>query len=261
LYKIKKPWYLKNKFSFFIFILATLFLCSHSGKAQSEEVDFQTWTDFTLTYVKKNKNHIGADMGVRGVVSKNDWNQFYFRPTYQYYFNKALHVAGGMAIFATFSDVIENTNEFRLFQEVELAWPTFEYIYFNHRIRFEQRFFSYQENSSFGLELPNDFEARARYQLSLESLDIHLGKSNKPIFFTAAWELFYALNESAVEQFINNQRLLGGMGQRLSPNFRYEVQYIFQKSRRYSDEGLKTSEHLLRLRFFLTLRTPSEADI
>jgi hypothetical protein len=251
---------LKNKVPFFFFILAALFFCSYDSKAQSDEVDFQTWTDFTFTYVIKNRNNIGADLGIRGVVSKNDWNQFYFRPTYQYYFNKTIQAAGGVAIFATFSDVIDNTNEFRIFQEVNLAWPTFAFVNFYHRLRFEQRFFSYQGNESFGLELPNDFEARTRYQLSLESLDIHLGKNNKPIFFTAAWELFYALNETAVEQFINNQRLLGGMGQRLGPNFRYEVQYIFQKSRRYYDEGLKTSEHLLRLRFFLTLRTASEAD-
>ena len=234
---------------------------SIEAPAQNSEIDFQTWTDFTFTYIIKNRTNIGADLGVRGVVSKNNWNQFYFRPTYQYYFNKTIQVAGGVAIFATFSDVIDNTNEFRIFQEVNLAWPTFASIHFYHRLRFEQRFFSYQEDSSFDLELPNDFEARTRYQLSLESLDIHLGKNNKPIFFTAGWELFYALNEAAVEQFINNQRLLGGIGQRLSPNFRYEVQYIFQKSRRYSDEGIKTSEHLLRLRFFLTLRTPIEADI
>jgi len=241
-------------------MLLSSFFYSHNSKAQSDEVDFQTWTDFTFTYIIKNRNNIGADMGVRGVVSKNDWNQFYLRPTYQYYFNKTIQVAGGVAVFATFSDVIDNTNEFRIFQEVNLAWPTFAYIHFYHRLRFEQRFFSYQEDSSFGLELPNDFEARSRYQFSLESFDIHLGKNNKPIFFTAGWELFYALNEAAVEQFINNQRLLLGLGQRLSPNFRYEVQYIFQNSRRYSDEGLKTSEHLLRLRFFLTLRTPIEAD-
>jgi hypothetical protein len=228
--------------------------------AQNSDIDFQTWTDFTFTYVIKNRTNIGADLGVRGVVSQNDWNQFYFRPTYQYYFNKTIQAAGGVAVFATFSEVIDNTNEFRIFQDVSLAWPTFASIHFYHRLRFEQRFFSYQEDSSFGLEIPNDFEARTRYQLSLESLDIHLGKNNKPIFFTVGWELFYALNDAAVEQFINNQRLLGGLGQRLSPNFRYEVQYIFQKSRKYSDEGLKTSEHLLRLRFFFTLRTPIEAD-
>jgi hypothetical protein len=243
-----------------LLFLLTLFLYPDRSKGQSEEIDFQTWTDFTFTYVIKNKTNIGADFGVRGVVSKNDWNQFYFRPTYQFFFNRTIQAAGGIAIFATLSDVIKNTTEFRVFQEVSVAWPSFEYVNFYHRLRFEQRFFTYQDDSSFGLDLPNDFETRARYQLSAESPDIHLGNNNKPIFFFAAWELFYALNEEAVEQFINNQRILGGFDHRLSPAFRYEIQYIFQKSRRFSDEGLKTSEHLLRLRFFLTLRTQSEAD-
>ena len=243
-----------------LLILLTFYLYPDISKAQSEEIDFQTWTDFTFTYVIKNRINIGADLGIRGVVSKNEWNQFYFRPTFQFFFNRTIQAAGGIAIFTTVSDVIDNTTEFRIFQEVSVEWPTFEYIYFFHRLRFEQRFFSYQEDTSFGTELLNDFEARARYQLSAESADIHLGNKNRPIYFLAGWELFYAFNEAAVEQFINNQRILGGIGQRLSPSFRYEVQYIFQKSRRYSDEGLKTSEHLLRLRFFLTLRRPNEAD-
>lgn len=165
-----------------------------------------------------------------------------------------------MAIFTTFSDVLKNTTEFRIFQEVSIAWPSFEYIKFYHRLRFEQRFFTYQDDSSIGPDLPNKFESRARYQLSAESSDIHFGNNNRPIFFLVAWEFFYALNEEAVELFINNQRILGGIGHRLSPGFRYEIQYIFQKSRRFSDEGLKTSEHLPRLRLFLLLRTPDEVE-
>jgi Protein of unknown function (DUF2490) len=237
----------------------SILLATGESNAQSEEIDFQTWTDFTFTYLIKNRTNIGADFGVRGMVSKNDWNQIYFRPTYQYYFNRTIQAAGGVAIFATFSDVIKNTTEFRIFQEVSVAWPSFEYIKFYHRLRFEQRFFTYQNGSLLGNDLPNKFESRARYQLSAESLDIRLGNKNQPIYFLVAWELFYALNEEAVELFINNQRIIGGVGQRLSPNFRYEIQYIFQQSRRFSDEGLRTTEHLLRLRLFLMLRTKEEA--
>ena len=61
---------------------------SHNTYGQAEEIDFQTWTDFTFTYAIKNRINVGADLGVRGLVSKNDWNQFYFRPAFQYYFNR-----------------------------------------------------------------------------------------------------------------------------------------------------------------------------
>lgn len=251
---------MKNERITFFFILLSFLFRPDISHGQSEDIDFQTWSDFTYTYFIKNQTKIGADIGFRGIVSKNNWNQFYFRPTYKYYFNRTLQAAGGVAIFVTSSEVINNTTEFRIFQQMNVAWPIVDYIGFYHRLRFEERFFAYQENDQFSTDLPNDFEARARYQLRLESADIRIGNKNRPIYFLAAWELFYSINEAAVESLINNQRILVGFGHRLSPSFRYEIQYIFQKSRRYSEDGFKTSEHLLRLRLFLLQRFASSVD-
>ena len=235
------------------------FITGLAGKshAQKETIDFQTWSDFTYTHKIKTVMNIGGDIGIRGIVSKNDWNQFYVRPKFQYYFNKTINVAGGIAFFYTSNDVILQTTELRIFEEVTLAWPSFEYVKFFNRIRLEQRFFTYDEEFHIGTELPNDFESRARYQLSFETLDIHLGSKNKPIYFLAGWEIFTALNDAAIETLINNQRFLGGIGQRLSPRFKYEIQYILQSSRIISDAGLKTTEHILRLRISLLSRSPS----
>ena len=74
---------------------------------------------------------------MRGLVSKNEWNQFYLRPTYKYFFNRAIHAAGGVAIFTTVSDILDNTTEFRIFQEVKFGWPSLAFAEFSHRIRFE----------------------------------------------------------------------------------------------------------------------------
>lgn len=245
---------LRERFTF-ILILLSLFLYPDRSNGQSENIDFQTWTDFTFTYTIKNRTNIGADMGVRGLVSKHDWNQFYFRPAFHYYFNSTLNAGGGVAIFATLGDVIKNVTEVRIHQEMGVAWPIFDKFQFFHRLRFEERFFAYQEDDQFNQGLPNDFEARTRYQLSIETIDISVGNKNRSIYFLASWELFYSINTSAVERFVNNERILGGFGHRLSPLFRYEIQYIFQKSRKFSEDGLKTSQHVLRLRLFLLQRS------
>ena len=87
-------------------VLLGLFIPKDS-RGQSEEIDFQTWTDFTYTYPIKNRVNIGGDLGVRGLISQNDWNQFYLRPTFQYFFNRTIQVAGGVAVFTTLSDTLE----------------------------------------------------------------------------------------------------------------------------------------------------------
>lgn len=110
----------------FILILLPLFLYPDRSNGQSENIDFLTWTDFSFTYTIKNRTNIGADMGVRGLVSKHDWNQFYFRPAFHYYFNSTLNAGGGVAIFATLGDVIKNVTEVRIHQEMGVAWPIFD---------------------------------------------------------------------------------------------------------------------------------------
>ena len=241
---------MKSNWLYSVIVLSTTMCFSYNTYGQSEEIDFQTWTDFTFTYNIKNKTNIGADTGIRGLISRNDWNQFYVRPAVHYYFNRTISIGGGIGLFYTSSDALENTTELRFFEESTLAWPSFNIIKFYNRVRFEQRSFTYQQDELFGTPLPNDFEARGRYQISFETLDIHLANKNMPIYFLGAFEAFYSFNDPAIEQSVNNQRILGGLGQRLSPRLKYEIQYIFQRSRQFSDEGLKTTEHAFRLRIF-----------
>jgi hypothetical protein len=52
-----------------------------------------------------------------------------------------------------------------------------------------------------------------------------------------------------------------GLGHRITSSFKYEIQYIYQNSRQYEDDGLKSLEHLLRLRLFLVLRSKSSVEV
>jgi uncharacterized protein DUF2490 len=221
--------------------------------AQKDNVDFQTWTDFTLTKPISQKSLIGGDIGVRGIVSENDWNQFYIRPTYHFDIKENIRLTGGIAFFFTMNKFTSNLSELRFFQESTFKWPTFNHIHFKHRIRIEERLFFYPDDS-FGNENPNQFEFRTRYQLSVESKDFHIGKKNSSIYFLGAFEAFFRIGNTAFDFFINNQRIWGGFGYKLNPRFKFELNYIFQNSRIISDEGLKTTQHILRLRISYLLR-------
>lgn len=237
---------------FLIFSLFIFFnLCFHftTLKAQQDDVDFQTWTDLTLTYFYNQKLSIGGDVGLRGIVSSREWNQFYIRPTISYVAAPRLKIAGGIGSFNTINKVVSNTYEIRFFQDAHISWPEIVWVDFYHRFRFEERFFFYEN-------LENDWTVRGRYLFRARTIDFKLFSKKKSFYLKAMWELFVPIGESATELFVNNQRYYAALGHRKSDRFRVELFYIWQKSREYSDDGFETSENIMRLRFFYTLKLP-----
>ena len=216
----------------------------------NDRVDFQTWTDITLTYFKTQKYSYGGDAGLRGIVSSKDWNLIYIRPTVNYTLSPFFKVSGGIGSFNTFNKELSNTYELRFFQDVHVSWPDIGWVDFYHRFRFEERFFFYTD-------IENDFTIRGRYLIRARTIDFKLIGKTKSFYLKGMWELFVPFDKSAVELFVNNQRFYAAIGQRISDRFRYEIFYIWQKSREFEDDGFETSENILRLRFFYTLKLPA----
>ena len=218
-------------------------------QGQSDKrTDFQTWTDFTITYHQSEKLSLGGDFGTRGLFSHHNWSQLYIRPTVHYTFSPVFKISGGIGSFNTFNKTVSNSYEFRLFQDYQIAWPTFKGLSISHRFRFEQRFFFYQN-------IDNDFSIRGRYLIGLKTRTFKLLGKERRYYINGMWEGFVPLGESAPELFINNQRLYAAMGYRLSPTWHFEVYYIWQKSRFFIDEGFQTQEDILRLRVFHVLNS------
>lgn len=230
--------------------LATLLLflaISPDARAQEEDVDYQLWLNYALTVQASQKLSYGGDVGLRGFVSNKDWNQILIRPTVTYRFNYTFSAAGAIAWFGTFNDEVENVNEFRIHQDFNVKWPDFGFIEFFYRLRIEERWFFYES-------LPNDFNVRLRYLIGVESADINLFGPKKPIYFQLIYEGFKTVNdESAYDVFINQARFHMAVGQRISNRFRYELHYIRQASREFSDDGLNLSQNIFRIRTFYTI--------
>ena len=122
--------------------------------AQETDSEFQLGLNYSLNIsapVHK-KWTLGGDAGIRGLLSNPDWTQILIRPTIKYKLNPIFSFAGGAATFIAWDPIIDNTYESRLFQDIIAKWPNFGPVFMIHRVRFEQRFFFYQNNA-----LPNDF--------------------------------------------------------------------------------------------------------
>jgi hypothetical protein len=72
---------------------------------------------------------------------------------------------------------------------------------------------------------------------------------NQKFYFKTAAE-FFQKNNSGKEAFVNRNRLILAIGHRFKGKWWYEIHYISQRSRKFEEDGLKTSEHILRMRLF-----------
>jgi hypothetical protein len=243
---------MKKTVSIILFILVSLFKSQISkGQIHNNRVDFQTWTDITLTYFKSQKFSFGGDAGLRGIVSSKDWNLFYIRPAIHYSFTPTFKLSGGVGSFNTFNKTLSNISEIRIFQDAHISWPDIGWVDFYHRLRLEERFFFYQS-------LENEVSLRGRYLIRARTMNFKFIGQKKMYYIKAMWEAFLPIGESATELFIHNQRWYAALGFQPSNRMRYEIFYIWQKSREFKDDGFSTSENILRIRFFYTLKLPDQ---
>lgn len=230
-------------------ILIVLLICNLPGKSQ--DVDHQLWLNYGLT-VPINKNlSYGGDVGFRGFISNYAWNQILIRPAITYRFNYPISVALAVAWFRTSNRDDFNVNEFRIHQDFNLKWPDLGFLKLFFRVRVEERFFFYEETT-----FPNSFNVRLRGLIGIETPYYSWFGHKRPIYFQAMYEGFKTVgDESAYEVFVNQVRIDFAFGHRISSSFRYELHYIMQRSRLYSDAGLETTQNIFRIRLYHRLGT------
>lgn len=210
-------------------------------------VDNQLWFNYALTINTETPWSYGGDVGLRGFISNRDFNQVLVRPVVNYNANKVVRLSGAAAYFVSFNRYDYNIGEFRLHQEMNVKWPSFDNFFLFWRSRFEQRWFFYQNIS-------NNFNLRGRLLGGIQTRDLFLLNLKNPIYLQAMYEGFQTIDEeSALEFFINNARIHAALGYRLNNQWRFEIHYIWQQSRFLITEGLQTSQHVLRIRVFHTL--------
>lgn len=214
----------------------------------------QLWMDYNLTVPvpSTNKFTYGGDLGFRrggesgfqGFISGSEFNQMIIRPSARYKFNQVFNIGAGMGGFLTFNNGSGNIYEFRIQEEVNVRWPDLSVIALFYRIRFDQQFFSFEDAA-------NDRRGRVRYLVGIDSDDIRTFGREKPLYLQFFWEGFKTLGRLSIsDTFINQDRWTGIFGHKISNTSRYEINYINQRQRKASETEFRTTQHIIRLRFF-----------
>ena len=212
--------------------------------SQEDDIpDFQLWLDYVMWVPTGGDVSFGGDVGARGFLSNYDWNQLYVRPAIRYRFNESLVGAAGVSYWRTNNADVGNVNELRFHQDLEIPrWPSLGPVRLYFRLRFEERFLFYKD-------IPDQWYVRARFMTGLSTTDFSVG--DQKLFVMALWELFSPIiNSSAQELFIDRQRYKIILGHKFATSWRYELHFLLQKSRVYSDDGFSRDTKILRIRFF-----------
>ena len=234
----------------FIF-LATALCTLHTSSAQEifeiEDDYAEIWIDLTLDKNLSDKWTVGGDVGFRTTFNESIWKLFYLRPFVNYRFTNFFNLTGGIASFNTFSREFDNAYEFRIFQDANFEGPKWGPLNFLHRIRLEQRFFTYS-----GDRFENEFSFRGRYLIGFRTDPFSFGGQKSWMGYVSL-EPFIPLGGEAPEIFANNFRWNGALAYQVSENLRIELHYVFQTSEIFSSNELRTREHILRFRVFQRL--------
>jgi hypothetical protein len=225
-------------------VVGTIILLALAMQASGQQTRLSLyWTDMTLGYQFSEKVAITGEVGYRfgqELLPKT----YYIRPLLQWSPSAIFSYQFGFAVFYLDIPDAADDLELRGHQTMTIKWPQIIGIAFAHRFQLEQRFIK-----NFATE-QTDFVGRGRYRLQISSPDFTLFKIKPKFYGLTNVELLFNLNTSDLTAFVNQDRFMVGLGNRLSSQWKVELHYQLLGSRLNVDEKITIREDVYRLRLF-----------
>ncbi|MGL1888422.1 MAG: DUF2490 domain-containing protein [Reichenbachiella sp.] len=221
-------------------IIILLVLLPFLSKGQEVFTTHLGWTDLTLWYKLNDNLKVGGDMGYRTTFDNFEYHLAYVRPTIRWQPNPLYNLTFAISDFHTLIEGID-LNEVRLAQEAMLFWPKVGGFKFDHRLRFEERFFYINDIK--------ENQYRTRYRLALHPPNFTLfGKDTSPFYSAVTFEAFLNLNNSEYNDLIgNSHRMELVLGNKITKKLKIGLHYIWQTGR-IKNDVFDLKSNILRLR-------------
>jgi hypothetical protein len=233
-----------------------LTLCAPAASAQTTT---QLWGNLTFNWVKSDRLVYELDFEPKVLVSAPEgepsWRNLDVTPNVEYSLRSWLDIVGDMTIGRTVqSDDLDSTEvtprlglRFHLFSRTRRFRVSEQAprrrVVFRDLVRVESRNFFYS-----GGDTSSDSTVRFRNRLEfLMPLNKERITDDGARYVLTDWEWFVPLDD-AEERFANRQRIRAGLGYRRSFSWRFELLYIWTRSRSAIDEGFSTNENIINVR-------------
>jgi hypothetical protein len=223
------------------------------------QVTTQLWGNVTINWVKSQRLAYELDVEPKGLLDpaegEPDWRNLDVTPNVEYSPRSWVDIVAdttvGMTRQSDDVDTVEVTPRlgarFHLFSRAMRLHPREQAprrrLVVRDLIRVESRNLFYSGAGS-GSDSTGRFRNRLEFLVPLNRERI---TDDGARYWLADWEWFIPLDDPD-ERFANRQRIRTGLGYRRSFNWRYEVLYIWTRSRNTLDDPFDTTENIIDIR-------------
>jgi hypothetical protein len=236
-------------------LVVAMLMCAPIASAQTTT---QLWGNLTFNWVKNDRLAYELDFEPKALLAppegEPDWRNLDVTPNVEYSLRPWLDLVADTTIGWTLQTDDVNSTELtprlgarfhlfsraRQFRMVEQA-PRRRTVV-RDLVRIESRNFFYSGDTA------SDSTVRFRNRLEfLMPLNKERITDDGAHYVLTDWEWFVPLDD-AEERFANRQRIRAGFGYRRNFNWRYELLYIWTRSRNTIDEAFSTNENIIDIR-------------
>jgi hypothetical protein len=239
--------------------LATVAALLAAVPTASAQTTTQLWGNLTFDWVKSERLVYELDFEPKALLDKPEsdpgWWNLDVTPNLEYSARRWLDLVVETTIGRTKqTDDVDSTEvtprfgvRFHLFSRAMRFHPLEQAprrrLVWRDLLRVESRNFFYSSG-----DVASESTVRLRNRLEfLVPLNTARITDDGTRYLLADWEWFLPLDDPQ-ERFANRQRIRTGLGYRRSFNWRYEVLYIWTRSRAAIDEGFSTNENIIDIR-------------
>lgn len=205
--------------------------------------DQQLWTEFYINHSFLNVYELQNRIRYRTNFESSKWRALDLMSTLDRSFTQNLDVSGGLTFSYVFQNDTLNTLELRPMLGARIHFTPNRRVLSRLYLRFEQRNMHNQEST--------DWQHSMRLRLRPE-LVVPLNRKSyfedKQVYAIVDAEWFLVIDKDVEEKYANRFRFRGGLGYRLSRQWRFELIYMQQLSKNKIGDDFDSNDNILRMR-------------
>lgn len=216
-----------------LLFLLIIFIGIQKIQAQAESTNTNVWFHYLGKNLISNKLSFSFEATMRYANGFSEKQQYFVRPSIDYHLTKSFIGSIGYTHYTTY--VYGNPSLNRINTPEDHFWIQGTYVHqngklkFTHRLRDEFRFVGIATQQTNGAFEITDYEYRNRLRyMVLVNFPLLKKEDTTKLFSILGDEVFMNIGSNAGKTFLNQNRIIGGVGYNLNKNHQLQLCYIQQ---------------------------------